>query len=68
MTALLGLVVALALLTAMVLGREIRVRRALETLIGTLIHRKGKEHETKIYRADTSHPDDDPAADDGRVR
>ena len=68
MTTILIATVALAVLIAATLAREIQVRRALETLIGTLIHRKGKEHETKIYRADTSHPDDDPAADDGRVR
>ena len=53
---------ALAVLIAATLAREIQVRRALETLIGTLIHKKGTEHETKIYRADTSHPDDDPAS------
>ena len=68
MTTILIATVALAVLIAATLAREIQVRRALETLIGTLIHKKGTEHETKIYRADSSHPDDDPAADDGRVR
>jgi hypothetical protein len=68
MTALLGLAVTLTLLIALVLAREIQVRRALETLLGNLLHKKGTEHETKIYRADTSHPDDAPAADDDRVR
>ena len=68
MTTILIATVALAVLIAATLAREIQVRRALETLIGNLLHKKGTAHETKIYRADTSHPDDDPAADDGRVR
>ena len=68
MIATLTITVAVAVLIAVILAREIQVRRALETLLGNLLHKKGTEHETKIYRADTSHPDDAPAADDDRVR
>jgi hypothetical protein len=54
-------------LIAVILAREIQVRRALETLLGNLLHKKGAEHETEIHRADTDHPDDDHAADGGRM-
>ena len=69
MTAILITTVALAVLIAVILAREIQVRRALETLLGNLLRKKGTEHEATTPFADTSHPDDnDHAADDGRVR
>ncbi|MEO2011944.1 MAG: hypothetical protein ABGX22_24970 [Pirellulaceae bacterium] len=69
MIATLTITVAVAVLIAVILAREIQVRRALETLLGNLLHKKGAEHETEIHRADTDHPDDDHAADDdGRMR
>jgi len=68
MTTILIMTSAVAVLIAVILAREIQVRRALETLIGNLLHKKGTENEATPPLADTSHPDDDPAADDGRVR
>ena len=69
MTTILIMTSAVAVLIAVILAREIQVRRALETLLGNLLRRKGTEHEATPPLADSSHPDDDDhAADDGRVR
>jgi hypothetical protein len=70
MTTLLVLTVITAVVIAVGLAKQIRLRQALENLLGRLIQKTGAEHVAEQFMADSGDPDpdDDHAADDGRVR